>query len=642
MIYILIVSIMIQAFTAIHALRLIKETGKAKAWVSISLAFIFMALRRMETLYMILFRKESVQPDLIGEIVALVTSLLMMVGVIWIFPIFHAIEKNNKSLRETNRALKTLSECNQAIIHFTDEQILMDKICRLIVEIGGYRFAWVGIAENNVEKNVRPVSKFGFEEGYLEKIRVTWDDSPTGMGPTGTAIKTGQVAIAKVLEKDVNFSLWLKAASKSGYQSSIALPLKVGDQCSGALNIYASEINAFNDAEVKLLEELANDLSYAINAIRINTQHKLAEEKNLTQLQQLNALRKIDISISGSLDLRIVLDVILDQCIQQLGVDAVRIFTYNQNFHTLLFKASKGFRVPSIMQKELKLGEGLSGKVVKEGKTIYVADLKNVKEQFLDDSDFENEKFVVYYGVPLISKGQVRGVLEVFHRSLLNKNPEWESFLETLAGQTAIAVESLDQYDRLLNLNTELALAYDRTLEGWSNALDLRDEDTEGHTLRVTEMTMKLAKSMGISDEELVHVRRGALLHDIGKMGIPDEILHKPGVLNEEERKMIQKHPQFAFDLLSPIRFLNRALDIPYSHHEKWDGSGYPRGLSENQIPLTARIFAVVDVWDALRSDRPYRKAWPEEKALAYIKEQSEKQFDPNIVNKFLEIYTDL
>jgi len=184
----------------------------------------------------------------------------------------------------------------------------------------------------------------------------------------------------------------------------------------------------------------------------------------------------------------------------------------------------------------------------------------------------------------------------------------------------------------------ELIEAYDATIEGWSRALDLRDKETEGHTLRVTEMTVKLARAAGMSEEEIQHVRRGALLHDIGKMGIPDQILLKPDKLTEEEWIIMRKHPVYAFELLSPIAYLRPALDIPYCHHEKWDGSGYPRGLKGEQIPLAARLFTVVDVWDALLSDRPYRQRWPREKAIEYIKSQSGKHFDPKAVELFLSL----
>lgn len=185
--------------------------------------------------------------------------------------------------------------------------------------------------------------------------------------------------------------------------------------------------------------------------------------------------------------------------------------------------------------------------------------------------------------------------------------------------------------------NQELQASYETTLEGWSHALDLRDKETEGHTLRVTELTLRIARAMGFSAEQLVHVRRGALLHDIGKMGVPDQILHKPGPLTEEEWRSMKRHPELAYELLSPIQYLAPALDIPHYHHEKWDGTGYPDGLKGEEIPLAARIFAVVDVYDALTSDRPYRASWSKEQALAYIRSEAGRHFDPTVVDIFLK-----
>ncbi|MBK7450655.1 MAG: HD domain-containing protein [Anaerolineales bacterium] len=235
-------------------------------------------------------------------------------------------------------------------------------------------------------------------------------------------------------------------------------------------------------------------------------------------------------------------------------------------------------------------------------------------------------------------KGQIKGVLEVFHRTKLDPDTEWFDFLNTLASHLAIAVDNAALFESLQRSNAELTLAYDATIEGWSHALDLRDKETEGHSLRVTELTVELARAFGLNDAELVQVRWGSLLHDIGKMGVPDAILFKPGVLSDDEWIAMKKHPVFAYEMLSPIRYLRLALDIPYCHHEKWDGSGYPRSLKGDQIPVTARIFAVVDVWDALISERPYRIAWTIPDALKYIQASSEIHFDPQVVNLFLDV----
>jgi HD-GYP domain-containing protein (c-di-GMP phosphodiesterase class II) len=232
-------------------------------------------------------------------------------------------------------------------------------------------------------------------------------------------------------------------------------------------------------------------------------------------------------------------------------------------------------------------------------------------------------------------KGQIRGVLEIFYRSHQTLEEDQIEFLKALAAQAAIAIDNAELFTNLQRSNLDLIMAYDATIEGWSQALDLRDHDAEGHTQRVTELTLSLARDMGLRDE-LNHIRWGALLHDIGVIGIPDRILFKPCALTEDEWVLMREHPIYAYRMISPIDFLRPALDIPYCHHEKWDGTGYPRELKGDEIPIAARIFAVVDVWEALISDRPYRKAWSREDAIKYIVDQRGKHFDPRVVDVFM------
>jgi len=249
-----------------------------------------------------------------------------------------------------------------------------------------------------------------------------------------------------------------------------------------------------------------------------------------------------------------------------------------------------------------------------------------------------DEGFISYHAVPMIAKGKVKGVLEVFHRKGFIADREWLDFLETLAGQAAIAIDSVGMFQDIQRSNLELKSAYDATIEGLSNALDLRDKETENHSKWVTDITVALAIQFNYSVEDLKYIRWGALLHDIGKLGVPDRILFKSGCLSEEEWLIMRQHPSFAYNLLSGIEYLRPALEIPYSHHEMWDGSGYPLGLIKDQIPLAARIFTVVDVFDALISERPYRETWSEKKALDHIQEQSGKKFDPMVVNAFIRL----
>jgi putative nucleotidyltransferase with HDIG domain len=230
-------------------------------------------------------------------------------------------------------------------------------------------------------------------------------------------------------------------------------------------------------------------------------------------------------------------------------------------------------------------------------------------------------------------KGLLFASSEVAHGNLnVQVEPKGHDEIAILSNSFNQMVASLDQSKK------DLVQAYDGTLEGWSNALDLRDRETNGHTQRVTDMTLKLARIMGIDPTDLLTIRRGALLHDIGKMGVPDAILLKPGKLTAEEWEIMRKHPLFAYKMLWPIEYLRPSIDIPYCHHEHWDGSGYPRGLKDEEIPLVARIFCIADVWDAMRSDRPYRAALSEDQVCEYILSASGSHFDPQVVDAFFDL----
>ncbi|MEO5887672.1 MAG: PAS domain S-box protein, partial [Anaerolineales bacterium] len=373
-----------------------------------------------------------------------------------------------------------------------------------------------------------------------------------------------------------------------------------------------------------------------LSTIRDITNRKQAEKKIHQQLQHLTALSAIDRVIAGNIDLKFSLSEILTHVTAELMVDAAAILILNSRSQMLEYGAERGFRTRAIRKAPVRLGGSYAGRVVLDRQFIQIQNPEGEPENLFLGTPFEDEAFVFYCGVPLITKGQVKGVLEVFQRAAHEPDAEWLDFLYTLARQAAIAIENATLFESLQRSNSELTLAYDATIEGWSRALDLRDKETEGHSLRVTDITVKLAHAFGLSEAELMQVRWGTLLHDIGKMGVPDSILLKPGSLTDEEWVAMKKHPTFAYQMLSPIRHLRLALDIPYCHHEKWDGTGYPRGLKGEVIPLTARIFAVVDVWDALCSDRPYRHRWPEEKVREHIRALSGTHFDPQMVEVFM------
>lgn len=388
----------------------------------------------------------------------------------------------------------------------------------------------------------------------------------------------------------------------------------------------------FAEAELTLLRGLAHQAAQAIIGVR------LAREAR-RRAAYLQAQRAIEIATSASLDLRLTLDVVLTQITAQLRVDAVDILLLNNSAGMLEYAGGRGFFSTSFHRFRLHPGEGYAGRAALERCLISIPKLEQANQHFgrARLHLLAAEGFVAYHAAPLIAKGQVKGVLEIFHRSPLETDAEWLSFLEALATQAAIAIDNAALFNDLQRSNAELTLAYDATIEGWSRTLELRDEETQGHTIRVTDLTLRLAHAMGMAKSELPHLRRGALLHDIGKMAIPDQILRKQGPLTEEEWAIMRRHPVYAYELLSPIAFLRPALDIPYCHHEKWDGSGYPRGLMGAQIPISARIFAVADIWDALHSDRPYRPGWSEDLIRAHLRELAGSHLDPQVVEVFLQ-----
>ncbi len=386
----------------------------------------------------------------------------------------------------------------------------------------------------------------------------------------------------------------------------------------------------------KRLQSRYQNLSAQMSATQAQLQQ--AEESLRQQFEQFSALRAMDALVTANLGLMPLLRFFVEQVAFLLHVDAAAVLLCDPQARTLTFAVGHGFRTQGITHSCVSLGEGRAGQAAQEHCLDFVPDLRAASTTFTRAGLIAGEDFVAYFVIPLLAKNQVKGVLEIFHRGELEPSREWLETLEMLAGHMAIAMDNAMLFQELQQANAELVGAYDATIEGWARALELRDKETEGHSRRVTEMTMRLARKLGMSAAELTHVRRGAILHDIGKMGIPDAILLKPGPLTEEERKVMCQHPVYAHEWLWPIQFLRPALAIPYSHHEKWDGTGYPQGLQGPQIPLEARIFAIVDVWDALNSDRPYRPRWDQDRIYRHIQSLAGTHFDPELVEVFLSV----
>ncbi len=464
------------------------------------------------------------------------------------------------------------------------------------------------------------------ELGRGEWARVTGLRTPPGKGVSAQVVATGQPYLNNDIRSDARI---FKPELLGSVRAVACVPLIAHEQTIGVL--WVGRQSEIAPEEIRLLTAIGD---MAANAIQRATLHEQTEQ----HLRRLTALRAIDAAITSSLDLRLTLNVVLEQTLNQLGVHAAAVLLLNPHTQQLEHFAGRGFRSNAIALFSLQLGEGHAGRAALDRRILHIPNLKATGLLSARAEMLAGENFVAYWATPLIAKGQVKGVLEVFQRAPLTPDPEWLGFLETLAGQTAIAVDNHALFDNLQRSNLELKLAYDETIEGWSRALDLRDHETEGHTQRVTEMALRLAEALGIKRDELLYVRWGALLHDIGKMGIPDGILLKPGPLSEAEWAIMRQHPVYAYEMLAPIAHLQPALDIPYCHHEKWDGTGYPRGLKGEAIPLSARIFAIADVWDALRSDRPYRQGEPVEQVRGHLRAQSGAHFDPQIVETFLRL----
>jgi GAF domain-containing protein len=537
-----------------------------------------------------------------------------------------AIE-NARLYDETQRRLQEMEMINRVStsLRMTQSQdemldIFLDETLGLLKAEHGSVWLYDHSTHTLIQRAARGVAR-----------RVKYNRLKPGEGIISHVFQSGEVYTTPDLKNDPLIFKPNLDVILPGYGGA-CIPIKSTSGTLGALMIQMESSRQITE-HINLLTTLAEIIGNAIHRAELF-------EQSLEQVRRLTTLRDIDSAIASSTDLRVTLNIMTDHTLKHLKVDAVDIMLYHPELQSLTYLTSAGFNTPSPSRPLIRIGEGLAGQVVMKGRTDHVTDLKNSSEVKRDPM-LLREGFVTYIGVPLIVKGQIKGVFEVFHRAALSPNVEWMQFLHTLAGQAAIAIDNAQLFDNLQRSNQELTQAYDTTLEGWARALELRDRETEGHTRRVTDLTLRLARYMGLGDDELVNIYRGVLLHDIGKMGVPDHILKKTGSLTEAEWAEMRRHPQYAFDLLSPIPYLRTALDIPYNHHEHWDGGGYPRGLKGEQIPLSARIFSIVDIWDALLSDRPYRKAWPRKKVIEYLKDVSGQILDPKVVEAFMKMISD-
>ena len=528
--------------------------------------------------------------------------------------------------QEAEEAQRRMSETLTEIASVLNRSLHIDDTLDLILanvsKVLPLEAIDITLLENGTVRSVRQL-------GFLERDLMDWLRSNTytlDEFPLMKRIYDSQCALwvgDAQAEQD-----WILVGETEWVRSFVGAPIRKDGEVLGFITVYHTQPHIYTDMHATNLQGFADLASIAL----VNA--NLFEDSQ-RQIRKLASLRHIDKAIGSSLDIDLTLRIVIDQVVQLLKVDAAAIYLLNPYMQELECRASHGLLAHDLLKRNIHLSEFPIGDVVMDRKTVHLTkdDLKQQAHPRWSGFD----EFHSLHITPLIVKGQVKGVLEVMTRQEHKTSPDWASFLETLAGQTAIAIDNAELYGQLQKANSDLALSFHSTLEYLARALELRNGEGEGHTRRAADLTLQIARSMGVHGNDMQNVYRGALMHDIGTLLLPENLMQKRGELTDEERQLIYQHPEHASTFFNTIAYLRPAMEIPYCHHERWDGSGYPRGLKGEEIPLSARIFAVVDVWDALRSDRPYRPAWNDADALEYIRDGAGALFDPQVVNIFLQ-----
>lgn len=434
---------------------------------------------------------------------------------------------------------------------------------------------------------------------------------------------------------DAKIDRWMGARpvkaqdSGTGSVEIFQTTMMMGEEQLGEIQIGSSDF--ISQDELRLFGSLADRMETTL-------QRMVSQQKISAQIRNISFLKLISRTINPTMDFRAVMTPLLAQIRTLLNGDAIRLYMKEKETDDFVCRVQDGFKTPFLENIVVPLGQANVGLAALEQRTISVPvlDATDYGEGFA--ALIATEKFMAQYCAPIIIAGKTQGVLEVFRRKSFTPNPVWLILFDAFATQTGLALDYNSIHFDLQKAYLDLELSYEATIEGWSAAMDFRDEETEGHSKRVSAMTAALAARMGVSADDITFIHRGALLHDVGKIGIPDNILKKAGPLDDEEWEIMRRHPLIAKKMLSGIPYLDPSMDIPLYHHERWDGSGYPEGLKGEKIPFAARLFAIVDVFDALTSDRPYRKAWTKAAALQYIHDQAGRLFDPQLAAAFLDM----
>jgi PAS domain S-box-containing protein/putative nucleotidyltransferase with HDIG domain len=503
-------------------------------------------------------------------------------------------QKNAENeLHRLARILRATTLCNQALIHSTDEMELVQKICNIVVDIGGYRMAWIGYAEHDKEKRVRPIAQSGFEEGYLETVTISWDDTAFGRGPTGTAIRTGKPITSFDIIHDPMMKPWRKDAIKHGFASSLSLPLKAGSEIFGALTMYSSHPGAFNAEEAKLHTTLADNLAYGITMLRTSEAKQRAEDELKHSEERFRRFFQSHSSVMLIVDL-----------------DTGSIIDANpaaEDFYGWSIEELCRMHIHDINTVSSEEVDKNLEKVRFGGRRRYLFQHRRADASLRDVEAFAN-------------------VIEVGGKDLVY------AIIHDITEQKVAEQKILGYVKRLQN-------AMQSTLDAIAKVVEAHDPYTAGHERRVGIIAADIAREMGWSEEKCHSLQLIGLVHDIGKMSIPAEILSKPGRLSTIEFELVKTHAEQGYQIFQDVEFPLPIAEIIREHHERMDGSGYPQGLKGEETLLEARILAVADVLEAMASHRPYRSSLGLEEAINEIESHRVQHFDPLVVDAMLRLF---
>ena len=536
--------------------------------------------------------------------------------------IFHDITERKQAEREIKRRadeFAALYETTRSLSALVDLQSLLQKI--------------VSNATKLLNASAGGMYLYDSENEELQVVVATDATVPVNARLDVGAGLAGQVALSREPMILDDYQVWEgRSPTYDGipFRAVVEVPMIYSGELVGVLVVHevGESTRKFTEKDARLLSMFATQAASAVHETR-------QLEKNRRYLDELETVNRLSTALRAAHTLDEMLPILLDETLSVLNTGVGAIWLYDPESDLLWQAAAKGW-FNKIGEIPMRVGEDIGG-------NVFVAGEAHRSREFINDplvQESIRSQIPAGWGgacLPISIGDEVTGVFFVATQLPREISDQEIQLLSTLTEIGGITIHRMRLYEETKLQAAEIEIAYEATLEGWARALELRDQETEGHSRRVVEMTKKIARALDFSEQELLHIHRGVLLHDIGKMAIPNDILQKPGPLSEEEWVIMRQHPIHAYELLRPISYLRPALDIPYCHHEKWDGSGYPRGLKGNEIPLMARIFSVVDVWDALRTDRPYRFAWPEEKVFNYIKECSGTHFDPQVVKAFFQ-----